>query len=1363
MIKKNKFFILIGLLCLKVQLNPVFCQDSQLAANKAEYNLHYHHYASKDGLISNDVRKVICDSKGFIWVATGEGLDRFDGRNFKQFEGLRSNDIHWVIEDGQERLWVRIEKDNQYLIDLIDLNTFKVTPLESQIQLFDKNSIGYLDYQAGWIYVSATQDQKSTVFKVSGQLAPQLLYQTEKFTKNFLVQATPDGSIFLLQDVATNPHTLWIDKEGQLIKRFDGLHYYLRSNPAQEAYLLEMSGKDKDAPINILKNRQLEKTIPLSHLIKEKEHFSKLRLLHYDKEAKRYLKVNAKGVAVFDDNGTQIGKTNNKIYLDNPGITLHQPCFDKQGNIWLSTVQHGIIYIYIKKKVFHTISIHQKDSLLKEKTIDLTQPVPLIEDQVWLAKKNVYTYHSQNHSVSKWITQAPNKLLLATINQQNEPILLVKNEVDQSYSVFEIDKNKSAWNSNPITLNSAAPLSPKVMYEDRMGHIWIGTDRGIYRKKKSATAFQLFKHQAEDLENLKVHYFAEDQRGFWISTETAIYLYRPSNDSLEKIDISEESSIKIFPKPQYILPTKTGKYWVTSFGYGLGELDYEKKDFKIYSANNGLSTGITYLSIYDQNDRLWISSRNGIFRMDKTKENIASIQLGQGNFLDTYSDFVTSTPDGQIIFSSQRGLLSFHPENLPDSSNCPIYISSVSSLNASTGVYEDRMIDFLKEKKLVINPAQPNLKLNFALLDYIAPIQHQYQYKIIGLHDEWHPLKTNTLLLSGLDYGSFELKIRAQNELGQIAKTQISFPLIVSKPYYLQWWFVLAAILISFLSINWLILWRTKNLKKRQEELEKLISEATATIQQQNKELRNINEVKSRFFANISHELRTPITLILGPLNKVLKNNYFKYEEMSLLRMMETNGKNLLKLVNEILDLTKLEAGALNLNEKAIVFYPFLSRLVAVFSSLAQRQKINLIFEYKANADLQLSLDADKFEKIFNNLLINALKFTPENGVVKVVFSDQKSHLQLFISDTGRGIHPEDLPHIFNRFYQSSNKNTIEGGTGIGLSLVNEFAKLFEGSIEVKSELGTGSTFYFNFPKKEIIKSLADKELLSIQKLQTTTDITPSITLKNNVSNKNPLSKSKRANILCVEDNRDLQDYLQFILKEKYQIISANNGQIALEYLVSCTAPSNKEQPIPDLIISDVMMPLMDGFQLLHFLKSNEKYRAIPFIMLTARADINDKLKALRIGVDDYIKKPFIEAELLLRVENLLKNSENRKLFQPVPIQKTEPLSVSNSDQKWLEDQETWLRQTLKNPHLTVRFWAHQLPMSERQFQRKIKKLSGLTPQQYLQEIRLDQAHKLLASNTYPSISKIAEEVGFKNLQTFKNNFRKKYGKLPSL
>ena len=544
------------------------------------------------------------------------------------------------------------------------------------------------------------------------------------------------------------------------------------------------------------------------------------------------------------------------------------------------------------------------------------------------------------------------------------------------------------------------------------------------------------------------------------------------------------------------------------------------------------------------------------------------------------------------------------------------------------------------------------------------------------------------------------------------------------------------------------------NQRKRKREL----ATQNALIKQQAGQLKELDTAKTRFFANVSHELRTPLTLIRGPIGSLLDGNGLTEKQTHLLQLADKSGKQLQQLVTEILDLGKLDLGKLQPNPKPTELSTFFGSYFAQFESLAERKEIDFSYEIGPPPGLTAGIDREKCRQIVYNLLSNAFKFTPKKGKIAAKLSVTDGILHLSVSDTGPGIHPNDLPHIFDRYFQSNRPGKpIEGGTGIGLAICSEYAKLFGGKIEADSRLGEGTVFEVSFPviAGESLQSPVGSGQSSVGRGQSSVG-----SWQGAVGSPQPaedIPEGTRSLILVVEDNPDLRDYIEMVLSSKYDVITAENGRAALDKLSSTV-----HRP-PSLILSDLMMPVMDGFQLLETLKSHDETRHIPVIMLTARAEMRDKLKALRIGVDDYLTKPFDEEELLVRIANLLKNQALRsKEARAQSAEETDGPILSTPDADWLETFESYVQNHLSEEILSVPALADEMAMSESTLLRQLKRLTGLTPIQYLQEVRLDKARALLENGGYQSVMQLASDVGYTDARNFSRQFKKRFGKSPS-
>ena len=543
-----------------------------------------------------------------------------------------------------------------------------------------------------------------------------------------------------------------------------------------------------------------------------------------------------------------------------------------------------------------------------------------------------------------------------------------------------------------------------------------------------------------------------------------------------------------------------------------------------------------------------------------------------------------------------------------------------------------------------------------------------------------------------------------------------------------------AALVVGLLiAIALLIFWTAKQQLKTNKILEK-----------QKVQLQELDAAKTRFFANISHELRTPLTLILAPLENAIKKSKHATQKEDL-ELAYTNSEKLMTLVNEIMDLSKLESGKIKVETKGVALQILLRRIFYSYESLAKLRGIELVFDYRLAANTWLALDVNKFEKIINNLLSNALKYSESGDVITLsCVTDDAKQLQLTVRDTGKGIPKQDIPYIFDRFYQSEGKiQQLQGGTGIGLALAREYARLLEGDLSVESELGKGAIFSLQLPMiKAIPVENAVLEVATISEKSTPLNFQPRVLFAN------------KPKILVIEDNPDMSQFLVKTLAPYYRCTTALNGREGLEKL-------QKEQF--DLITSDVMMPEMDGFTFLKKVHQQELFSHTPVIMLTARALEIDKLQGLQLGVDDYITKPFNTNELLARIDNLLKNKKEREEWQKStntsPVLPAENLTV---EQTLLKKAEVLIIEHLANSDFKVGDLAQHLNYSQRQLGRIIKKLTGLSPLNFIKEIRLQQARQLLESRQFSTVAEVGYEVGFADPGYFSKVYQKRFGKKPS-
>ena len=993
-------------------------------------------------------------------------------------------------------------------------------------------------------------------------------------------------------------------------------------------------------------------------------------------------------------------------------------------------------------------------------------------------------------------------------------------------------------NPQKITLSKKLPKYPEEIpefpeqiwsiFEDKNGCIWWGLTESLRKICPDGTPPVIFPHSelGVDFGSLYTYQFQEDKNGlFWICTAKGLFVFDETKRKfIAHYHEDAEGKYAIPATDIFFMHIDDNENRWLGTRSGLVFWNPKTDEKRLFTRNDGLSNNVIYAVFEDDYNKLWLSSDYGIMSFHKETFDVQAYLPKDGvaqQEFNRISHFQES--DGTIYFGGLNGVTAFHPKDFEkiEKDYARMLISDFEIMDGEEGKLVNKFEEITKTQTINFKPNDRFFRLNFSLPTFEETSKMLYGWKIEGVDEDWNYQKENHIQIGILPYGSHTLRIKGQSG-GGWSPHELAIQVHVLKPFYLQTWFILSSILALVLGIYLFFKRRTRLLKETQKLLESEIKKATAQIEQDKKiievqaeELRQLDKIKSRFFANVSHELRTPLTLMLGPISSAIKSGELNNRNFTLLKKAQTGGKDLLKLVSSILGLSKMEAGKMELNEKPELLFPLVRRIVSAFESHAQREGIQFEFHFHPEKQLQLRLDAEKLKIILNNLLSNAIKFTPKDKQVVVEIWDEGNMIKIMVRDTGRGIHPNDIPNIFNRFYQSAQPDApTEGGTGIGLALTQEFIQMMNGEIWVESELGEGSSFYFKIPRKEVL-GMVDGERWTVDGLENENNehleiLDSEKEPKQDISTPIVPSTVHRpsSTVLIVEDNTSLRDYIQTVLSPYYNVLTAENGKLALEMLYLPPSLKGELPPtaskvafettgsgsplgaggagengqnsqlatrIPQLIISDIMMPIMDGFQLLKTLKSKDEFRHIPVIMLTARADISDKLQALRIGVDDYILKPFVEEELLARIDNLLQNyqerlaqvSETLGVTQVSDTSKVSDTSVkiptiSKEDQAWLTKLEAQIQKHLSNSQYSITQLSYDLAISERQLRRRIKQLIGLSPAQYLKAVRLQSARQLLEEKTYKTIAQTAAAVGFQDAGAFSRNFLNRFGKLPS-
>ena len=1381
-------------LCLCFLLTGFF----DLYSQQTDIIVNVKHYNIKDGLSHRNVYCTFQDSRGFIWIGTQAGLQRFDGQNFQHFSkeknGLLGNEVHQIIEDDNGWLWLINYKNpssqsHAQALCFINIYTQEVHSIEQHFEAtFPLEINEFYTIQKGKGGNPVLFQNLTSFFQYQPDNSFKAIYPEgiSRFRNKFETWYTIDffnGSEQEAADYLYQLYKIGIEISLPIDDRNGRMLFLEERNGIPMFFVL----KNEDGYI-YQKGDNGHSVLGTYHQFKDK-HSDYLRgKFYYEKDKQHLWRFSQNDLKVYT-------KTFDLIYDFEKGnrniidAAINQLYIDRRGQVWLAT-QNGLHHIILKSNPFKRFAYAPID---EEELFELNscRNLFIVSDTLFIQtfgnskrnlnqvlsydlKKNDFFKEETSKSLSKKLFGKEHGFRRILRNDKEE-LLFISSEKAGSYDI-------TSQKYHPISLSFFEPFEAWGIFKDSNNDLWVGTTLGTLYSGTAKDTLQPYKknNEFETFPSAEAYVFDQlDTEHLLIGTDKGIYELHYDKGVINRFWTGGEGKNYLpFDKIYHWYKETNEIYWLATKGGGLIKWNKATGFYQQFAAVDGLSNNVIYAVYKDDYGQLWLPSDYGLIRFDKNSYHVHAYLPNDGISNHEFNRLVHfQEKDGRLFFGGLNGVTAFYPKDLYSDTTAyipPLRLLAYEQFNGTSGKLENQTAELHSTKQIKFRPGDRFATFKFALLDYSNPDKISYNYKIEGADKEWQNLYSNNLSISGLSYGQYTLKIKAQGADGQYSNT-LQYPITVIRPFYLRNWFFLAMLIIAVVFAILFDAWRLRNLRRRNEKLENAVLERThvinkqkqqlqhdkTLIEQQTIELKRLDKAKSKFFANVSHELRTPLTLILAPLEKVLSNAKQDEEDTHLLNLVKKNSLRLKRLISEILDLTKLEAENLTVYRTNVLLYKELCSITPSYQSYCQLNEIKFIFDYEPNEALRLRLDKKKFEVILNNLLSNAIKFTRPGDTIKLTVKEKANDLLIAVEDTGTGIHPDDLPLIFERYFQSSRpESSSEGGTGIGLSLSREYAQLFGGALNVESEWKKGTTFHFKFPKLNGLdnESLEDTENSELNILSGLATIETQPGASKAQSNNNHLSEDLPT-ILIVEDNTDLQYYLQFILKENYQTISVSNGKEAIELL-----RTTNELTTPDLIISDIMMPIMDGYQLLEELKSTDQFRHIPTIIITAKAAIMDRLQALRIGVDDYLIKPFIEEELIARVENLLANTYNRKEWYMNNKNSSfnDPaMKITHEDQKWLNNLEKLVATRMQDSQFNVDAMSKEMHLSRTQFFRKLKKLTGLSPSEYLIEARLQKARKLMENNTYSSVKAVAGAVGIQRIY-FSAIYKKRFGTLPS-
>ncbi|MBE9463771.1 ATP-binding protein [Dyadobacter subterraneus] len=945
-------------------------------------------------------------------------------------------------------------------------------------------------------------------------------------------------------------------------------------------------------------------------------------------------------------------------------------------------------------------------------------------------------------------------------DRQHNIWMIIDSDAKPGAVLMKISEDWKILRQYPLALFNEKNFTLKI-HEDEKGFLWLGLSNGAFlRFNPEAEKFTAYSYRyllplsGSVVENFCMY---QDGKTMWIGTQKGLiraenFQSKPSFSIYKNSRSDRQSLSNDFVSGVINDPLRPGKYlWVSTKGGGLERFEKQTGKFEHFTENQGLPNKVVYGILPGNDHMLWMSTNWGLSSLNPKTLIFTNFNKSDGLQDDEFNtNSYFKALNGELLFGGIKGINIFRPSAISSNKNPPVTRLiglQINNEQIQPGDQTHLLAQALgNTAELDLSHDQNQIALEFAVMDFTNPVKNRFRYQLEGIDRDWVEANTHHFAnYAQLPHGKYVFKVIGTTN-GQVWSAPAKLSIRIHPPFYKTWWAYL--IYCTLLVYLW---YRSNQSQLRRVRLQQqlLYKDKEAS------RLAELDMIKNNFFANISHEFRTPLTLLTGPVNLRHK----KYPTEQLIPTMQRNLLRLQTLINQLLDLSKLEAGKMELKVQYADLAGFLSPLFASFESVAQSKQI--LFEKPQSHFTQMVyFDADKIEKIVTNLLSNAFKFTPENGRVKVdvTYQIQPSDLsassaRITITDNGIGIDPVRLPRIFDRFYQiDSGRRRDHEGTGIGLALVKELVSALGGTIDVKSAPGSGSTFTVVLPC-----DLASwTNYVSVQQPEDNSAPFASQPVYAQTEPSDLKNTGELPVLLIVEDNVDLRAFVRSIFEGTFHIEEAKDGQQGLELAIS---------HIPDVIISDLMMPRMDGLDFCKAVKTDFRTDHIPVILLTAKAALKDRLEGLQLGADDYIAKPFDTDELKVRVENLFKQ---RQLLQQKYAQHiasgsvtADAAKVGSADEKFLQRANSILEEKLSDSSFTIEQFATEMGITSVQLRRKLKAITGQTGIEYLRNYRLQKAASLLA-NKAATVSETAYMLGFESLSYFSKVFQERFGKKPS-
>lgn len=1314
------------------------------------------HYLLQDRLARGLVFDVLQDQFGFMWFATEYGLVQYDGVKEKSFvhepgnlHSLAGNVITAIAEDQAGDLWVGTQHSGVHFFDRSN-QQFK----RFQHERDNPRSIGHNKVNE----VLVTEEGAVWVTTEGGGVA---VYNAKE--DHFIRFEKP-----AIESLFT--YALWEDKEeGLWLGSYFGLSQW---SPSDSLFQPAVNILDIDTTSAWLKVIQQDaqdriwvgfQRGGIYTLQAENGDISPIDCtpawpsdlasnhiwdIHIDSFGHAWVATDGALYHLTSQGTDQAFKLSSyRLSAESRYLCIYP---SQDGVYWVGT-NNGVIKLVPKHKLFRLLV-----PLKKGESIDTKRGVTTFSQhtaqQTWVGTNSgLFQYDVQKEQLHRDFLQAHpalkqldefnisalyqdtrNGLWIGTIEGFNLNFGLYRYDIRQGTLVD--------YSSRHLFLHSYATFS---VVEDPSGDIWLGNRHALVQYQAQLDSFRVIETNTVLPNEIEINQLLfHHPNSLWIGTNnTGFFFFNTLTETLlPQSDIIVDSTQLINPRIIALMSTADSSLLLGTGG-GLLLLDPILKSVQGFDSRNGFGGNLVKSMLQDQAGDIWIASSLALSRFDPAQTQFTSFHAEDGMQLREFWDRSSFlAPSGQLYFGGENGMLLFHPDNIQNNKYVPPVIFTNFYL------FNKEVKSDVKNKLLPapiyriptirLQHSQNVFTIHFAALSFINPEKTQYAVRMEGFENEWQEIGHQTAATyTNLDPGTYYFQVKAANNDGHWNELGASLKIVVLPPWYVTWWALLLYFVVGFAAI--LLFYRF--------QLNKQLAEVEA------RQLRQLDAIKTQLYTNITHEFRTPLTLIQGPVERALEDASFSLQKIDLDRIRQ-NCKRLLKLIEQMLNLNKLEAGALKVEYQYGDIIPALKYITDSFMSYAESQGINLETEF-LDHPISMDYDRQKLFDIVSNLLSNAVKFTPSGGQVKLQAVSESTQLAIHVTDTGHGIPTTELDNVFDQFYQihsdtySPKQEVVRSGSGIGLALSKRLAELMGGQLVVKSKLGIGSTFSLLLPIHHLHTSKQVDHLYNDHYIPIVTATPTSSSIS--------FSTDQGPKILIVEDNINVAHFIAESIPAPFSKMIANDGKKGIEMALT---------HIPDLIITDVMMPKLDGYELTIALKEDQRTSHIPIILLTAKADLDSKISGLRKGGDAYLTKPFNRQELVVQIENLLETrrrlqshylTENGLLEETIAREK-----VSKIEHAFIKRVRQLIENQIAEGSYSIDALAKDLHLSPSQLYRKMMALTGQSTSKFFRQVQIKKAINLLR-NTDLNITEIAYQTGFNEAAYFTRVFSAEMGQAP--